>query len=78
MKNNTNDYKTGWDKRQEERKLQKKISKILFTRASYINITSIITDDNGASLVKFTWIRNCNDYLAVVSELGSIQLYREV
>ena len=78
MKNNTNDYKTGWDKRQEERELQKKISKILFTRASYINITSIITDDNGASLVKFTWIRNCNAYLAVVSELGSIQLYREV
>lgn len=78
MKNNTNDYKTGWDKRQEEKEIQKKIAKALYTRTTYINITSIVTDNSGASVVKFTWARDCNKYLALISTLGLIKFYREV
>ena len=71
-------YVNGWAEEQRKRELQKKIAKTLSTRTDKINVLSVITDKDGASLVKFTWYRNCDTYLVVVSALGAMQLYREV
>ena len=75
--NGTN-YMDSIKKEAHKKELQRQIAKTLGTRINRINVTNVITDDNGASLVKFTWIRNCDTYLAVVAGQGKIQIYREI
>ena len=78
MENTIKNYMDGLEQERHRKELQNQIAKTLGTRTNRINVTSVITDDNGASLVKFTWIRNCDTYLAVVARQGKIQIYREI
>ena len=71
-------YVDGWAQEQEKREIKKKIVKKLGTRSDMVNVLSVVTDASGASLVKFTWARNCDEYLACISALGSMELYRQV
>ena len=71
-------YADGWAKEQEKTEIKKKIAKTWCTRSDKINLTSIVTDEDGASIVKFTFARNCDTYLALISSLGSMQIYRQV
>lgn len=71
-------YADGWKKEQEKTEIKKKIAKTLCTRSDKINLTSVVTDEDGASIVKFTWVRNCDTYLALISSLGNMQIYRQV
>ncbi len=71
-------YAEGWAKEQEKLEIKKKIAKTLCTRSDKINLTSIVTEEDGASIVKFTWARNCDTYLALISSLGNMQIYRQV
>ena len=78
MKNSVKAYVDGWEKEKRRQEVKKQLAKTLGTRTDKIKVLSVITDDNGANLVKFLWMRNCDTYLAVISPLGNIQLYREV
>ena len=78
MAGNKYDYAEGWQKEQEKTEWKKKIAKNLGTRTDKINVTSVVTDNGGASVVKFTWARNCDTYISIVSALGAMQLYRQV
>ena len=71
-------YVDGWEKEKAKLEIKKKIVKKLGTRSDMVNVLSVVTDESGASLVKFTWARNCDTYLACISALGSMQLYRQV
>ena len=78
MANNKMDYAEGWAKEQEKTEWKKKIAKNLGTRTDKINVLSVVTDNGGASVVKFSWLRNGDAYIAIVSALGAMQLYRQV
>ncbi len=78
MANAIKAYAEGWAKEQEKLEIKKKIAKTLCTRSDKINLTSVVTDEDGASIVKFTWARNCDTYLACISSLGGMQIYRQV
>lgn len=78
MDNRVKAFVDGWAQEQEKREIKKKIVKKLGTRSDMVNVLSVVTDESGASLVKFTWARNCDEYLACISALGSMKLYRQV
>ena len=78
MDNRVKAFVDGWAQEQEKREITTKIVKKLGTRSDMVNVLSVVTDESGASLVKFTFARNCDEYLACISALGSMELYRQV
>lgn len=60
-----------------EREDKAKICKTLGTRMDCITVLTTVTDGE-TKIVKFTWMRNCDTYIAILQADKIPQIYRAI